>query len=188
MLLARAAPVTAEEIWSPPVQIAAVPAGDRLELDDGRDVRLAGIRVAPPGSADAEVAASAWRRDALAAAVDGARVRLATSAAPMDRYGALVAQVERIDGVWLQGELLAQGLAQVQTRPGETARAAAMLELEHEARAAERGLWRHPAFAPQPADRLAGSARELPDRAGRSGAGRADRALPVPQLRRRLAQ
>ena len=96
MLLARAAPVTAEEIWSLPVQIAAVPAGDLLELDDGRDVRLAGIRVAPPGSADAEIAAlGVAARDALAAAVDGARVRLATSAAPIDRYGGLVAQVER---------------------------------------------------------------------------------------------
>ena len=73
--------------------------------------------------------------------------------APRDRYGRLVAQVERADGVWLQGALLERGLAQVQTRPGETARADEMLAIERTARAARRGLWAEPAWMAQEAER-----------------------------------
>ena len=43
----------------------------------------------------------------------------------------------------------------MQTAPDEVARAAAMLALEQAARAAGRGLWRQPAFAPRAADQLA---------------------------------
>jgi endonuclease YncB( thermonuclease family) len=141
----------AEELdWSTPLAVARVLGGDRLELADGRSVRLAGIRVpkmiaGPPEQAEA----------ALARLVADRAVRLGTTPAPLDRYGDLVAQVERADGLWLQGALLERGLAQVQTGPDEVARAAAMLALEQAARAARRGLWRQPAFAPRPADQLA---------------------------------
>ena len=156
-LLAAAGPVRAEEsAWSAPLPVARVLAGDRLQLEDGREVRLAGIRVAPAASGDAEVAGLARAaRAALAAQIEGRMARLALEDAAIDRYGALAAQVERGDGLWLQGVLLEQGLAQVQTRPGETLRAAEMLARERIARAAGRGLWRHPAFAPRRADRLA---------------------------------
>jgi endonuclease YncB( thermonuclease family) len=138
-----------------PVAVAAVLAGDRLQLADGREVRLAGIRVAPDDSADSRIVALArTAQEALAAEVGGAAVRLETAEVAFDRYGALAAQVENANGVWLQGMLLEAGLAQVQTRPGESARAAEMLALEHAARAAGRGLWQFPAFAPIAADRL----------------------------------
>ena len=78
--------------------------------------------------------------------------------APHDRYGRLVAQVERADGLWLQGALLERGLAQVQTRPGETARAGEMLALEQTARAAGRGLWAEPAFMAREAGRARSTA------------------------------
>ena len=139
-----------------PLAVAAVLAGDRLQLADGREVRLAGIRVAPADRQDPAVAGLARAaREALATRVEGRMVRLEVGAEALDRYGALAAQVERDDRVWLQGVLLDEGLAQVQTRPGETARAAAMLARERAARAAGRGLWRLPEFAPRRADRLA---------------------------------
>jgi endonuclease YncB( thermonuclease family) len=142
--------------WSTPVAVAAVLAGDRLQLADGREVRLAGIRVAPADSRDAEVAGLARAaREALAAPLEGRLVRLAVGDAAIDRYGATAAQVERSDGLWLQGVLLEAGLAQVQTRPGETLRAAEMLARERTARGAGRGLWGVAEFAPRPADRLA---------------------------------
>ncbi|MGH6945619.1 MAG: thermonuclease family protein, partial [Geminicoccaceae bacterium] len=72
--------------------------------------------------------------------------------AAYDRYGRLVAQIERADGLWLQGALLEQGLAQVQTRPGEVFRAREMLDLERAARKERRGLWAEPALRPCPAD------------------------------------
>ena len=157
LLLGVAGPAgAAADGWSGTLPVAAVPAGDRLQLEDGREVRLAGIRVALADSRDGATARLAHAaRAALAAQAEGALVRPAAGAVAIDRYGALVAQVERSDGLWLQGLLLEQGLAQVQTRPGETLRAADMLALERAARAAGRGMWRDPDFAPRSADRLA---------------------------------
>ncbi len=159
LLVASAARAAADELaWSGPLMVAAVPAGDRLQLEDGREVRLAGIRVpvADEEAGTPDLARAA--QQALAERVAGRRVRLGVAPPASDRYGRLVAQVERVeDGLWLQGVLLEQGLAQVQTRPGEALRAAAMLARERAARAARRGLWRDPAFAPRAADRLAGA-------------------------------
>jgi endonuclease YncB( thermonuclease family) len=141
----------AEELdWGTPLAVARVLAGDRLELADGQSVRLAGIRVPATMAGPPEQAAAV-----LARLLAGRTVRLGTTPAPLDRYGDVVAQVERADGLWLQGALLEQGLAQVQTAPDEVARAAAMLALEQAARAAGLGLWRQPAFAPRRADQLA---------------------------------
>lgn len=150
-LLSGARSGGADELdWSPHLTVARVSAGDRLELADGRAVRLAGIRLAPGHGNLAEQA-----RATLADLAAGQAVRLGTEAAPIDRYGDLIAQVERADGQWLQGALLEQGLAEVQTRPGEVARAMAMLALERVARAEKRGLWADPALAPQSAERVA---------------------------------
>lgn len=136
--------------WSPPLAVARVVGANRLELADGRRVRLAGVRVpaAAPGVANQAQAL-------LEGLVAERAVRLGTSAAPLDRYGDLVAQVERADGLWLQGALLERGLAQVQTGPDDAARAGAMLQLEQAARRARRGLWRQPDLAPRQADQLA---------------------------------
>ena len=150
-LLLGASSATAEELdWSVPLAVARVLAGDRLELADGRPVRLAGIRLAVGNDA-----LTGQARATLAGLLVGQAVRLGPAAAPIDRYGDLVAQVERADGTWLQGALLEQGLALVQTRPGEVARAGEMLALERMARAERRGLWADPAFAPRSAERLA---------------------------------
>jgi endonuclease YncB( thermonuclease family) len=132
------------------VAIAEVLAGDLLRLSDGHTVRLAGIRMP---AATAEQAGTeplaAQARAELSRLLDGQTIRLAPAGAAHDRYGRVVAQIERSDGLWLQGVLLEQGLAQVQTRPGETARAAEMLAAEQSARAARRGLWAEAAFMPQ---------------------------------------
>jgi micrococcal nuclease len=136
--------------WEEPAAVTEVLAGDLLRLSDGRAVRLAGIRVpsvdAKQGGAE-DFAGQA--RAELSRLLDGQTVRLAPAEATHDRYGRLVAQGKRSDGLWLQGALLAQGLAQVQTRPGEAARAAEMLALEQRARAAGRGLWADAAYMPQ---------------------------------------
>lgn len=123
------------------VTVDAVPAATVLELADGRTLRLAGIRV-PDAVAPAA-------RAEIERLVRGREFRIAPVEVAHDRYGRLVAQVERADGLWLQDELLERGLAQVQTRPGETARAGAMRAIEDEARAARAGLWRDAAFRPR---------------------------------------
>jgi micrococcal nuclease len=144
-----------------PMAVAEVLAGDLLRLADGRAVRLAGIRVPADGDGDSTGWAERARAE-LSRLLDGQEVRLAPTEAAHDRYGRLVGQIERRDGLWVQGALLEAGLAQVQTRPGEAARAEAMLEIERGARAARRGLWAEPGFA-------AREASAAPARTGRFG-------------------
>ncbi len=134
-------------------KVARVLAGNLVELGDGRVIRLAGIRLPSDGG---ELAAQA----ALAALVQGRAVRFEPAGQGSDRYGRLTAQVWRDDGVWLQGALLEQGLVQVQTRPGETARATEMAAREDAARDAGTGGWADRRFAVRAADQvedLAGS-------------------------------
>jgi micrococcal nuclease len=152
VVLILGAPGTAaqELAWSAPVAVAEVLAGDRLALADGRTARLAGIRLA---AGNAALAAQA--RATLAGLLADQTVRLGTGPAPLDRYGDLVAQVERADGTWLQGVLLEQGLVLVQTRPDEVARASAMLAMERAARRQRRGLWGDPGLGPHDASELA---------------------------------
>jgi micrococcal nuclease len=142
-----------------PIAVAEVIAGDLARLADGRTLRLAGIRVpaADDGEGDAERFAKLARTE-LSALLDGQLVTLTLADPPYDRYGRLVAHIERADGVWLQGALLERGLAQVQTRPGETARADEMLAIEQDSRAVRRGLWAEPAFMAQDPTALAASA------------------------------
>jgi micrococcal nuclease len=147
MLSAAAAGASEAALREEPLAIAEVLAGDLLRLADGRAVRLAGIRVAAESAGERSAERLAEEaRATLRSLLDGQMVTLAPAEVPYDRYGRLVGHLERADGVWLQGALLERGLAQVQTRPGEAARAGEMLAIEHGARAARRGLWSEPAF------------------------------------------
>jgi endonuclease YncB( thermonuclease family) len=58
-----------------------------------------------------------------------------------DRYGRLLAQVYREDGLWIQGELLRLGLARVHVTADTRALASDMLAIEDEARRNRRGSW-----------------------------------------------
>lgn len=133
------------------LRVTAVLDGDTLELEDGRQVRLAGIEAAkPPRNANpgdgrvwplAEAATAALADLAL-----GRRVVL-HGPTPIDRHGRLVAHLVREDGLWLQSALLVRGMARVHTRPDARAYAAELLAGEDAARNAGRGLWRSRAYA-----------------------------------------
>jgi endonuclease YncB( thermonuclease family) len=134
--------------------VARVLAGNLLELGDGGVVRLAGIR--PPDAGGLAAQAQA----ALAGLVEHRELRLEPANQARDRHGRLVAQLWRDDGLWLQGALLDQGLAQVQTRPGEVALAAKMSARERAARESGVGVWARGGLTPIPAAevrRLVGS-------------------------------
>ncbi|HKO07686.1 MAG TPA: thermonuclease family protein [Alphaproteobacteria bacterium] len=147
---AAEAPATAPLEAGESARVKAVIDGDTLELEDGRVVRLMGIMAAkPPLDAEAgrrwplaERAGAALRELAL-----GQEVRLVYAGRKSDRYGRLLAQLYRADGLWLEGELLAQGLARVLTHKDNRALASAMLEREREARDKRRGLWAARSFA-----------------------------------------
>ena len=114
--------------------------GSTLLLDDGETVRLAGIET--PAT---QLAAEA--RQALTALVEGRRIALAQGGAGRDRYGRLRAHLVRADdGAWIQGALLAAGLARVHSLVDDRTAIAAMLAIEHQARAGHLGIWSEPHY------------------------------------------
>jgi hypothetical protein len=137
-------------------------------LDDGREVRLAGIEVpALPLPQDANpLPGGAAARDALAALAEGDQIVLRRAEAAADRYGRVVAYAytERDgDELFVQGELVGSGFARVGDHVGSRACAADLLRREATARAAKLGLWADPYYevlnAETPADVLAHQGR-----------------------------
>lgn len=148
--------------------VASVSDGRTFGLERGGEVRLAAIEVPAPESTLAPGAPQPDRMGtaALAAMIAGKTVSLRTAKSDKDRYGRLVAQVfvagegaER----WVQGELVAAGLAVVSARVGEPACAAELVRRERAAREAKLGLWADPYYligrAEEPAAILAGRGR-----------------------------
>ena len=138
--------------------------GRTFALDDGREIRLAAIEVAPlPGPQDAGAAPGGTEaRDALATLVAGGEVVLKRAEIPSDRYGRVVAFVfVSRDGVerLVEAELVAAGQARVAARVGSRDCAAELLRRENAARAAKLGLWANSYYgllnAANPADVLA---------------------------------
>ena len=132
--------------------VAEVIDGNSLKLANGQVVHLVGIQ-APLASADtAPAVADAWPLSKEAAStltllVGNDQVTLAYGGNRRDRHGRILAQVINAQGQWLQGALLRKGLARVISYPDNRAGLAEMLALEHRARDARRGLWRHPLYA-----------------------------------------
>ncbi|NQW08334.1 MAG: thermonuclease family protein [Alphaproteobacteria bacterium] len=129
-------------------RVTTVLSGDRLNLDDGTQIRLAGVQAPTLGTGTA-------RAEPLAADVSNALGRMLVGhyvdvhlpTDPTDRWGRTVAHLVRADdGLWVQGALLSRGLTRVRTFPGTATGARAMLELERTARAGRLGLWAHRHF------------------------------------------
>lgn len=113
-------------------RVEAVLSGLDLRLEDGRTLRLAGIRT--PKAVEGPA------RDALTVLVLDQRIRLFPEHPPIDRWGRLVAEVERTDGRSLQGALLERGLAVVEPGP-EFSDPEHLFAAERVARAAGQGVW-----------------------------------------------
>ncbi len=125
-----------------------------FRLNDGREIRLAGIEIPPKDLA---------RTDALATLIGGRAVTLHGADDAPDRYGrqpALVTAQGARDPV--QMELVAQGRAMVAGTIADEACSSALLAAEAAARAARRGLWADPAAlknAERPDDIMAARGR-----------------------------
>lgn len=137
----------------------AVLDGETLRLEDGSEVRLAGVLA--PRAPDLAADPLDWpparaARDALAVLVVGRPLAIATGARSPDRYGRLRAQVMIVEPsgtVWVQGRLVAMGHARVDALDPNRSCVGALLALEAEARTSGRGLWANLAYAPRRADR-----------------------------------
>ncbi len=119
--------------------VASVRDGRTLLLTDGRELRLAAIE------------ADDASRAALNALAAGKMLRLEKLGPEQDRYGRVVAIAYTDDArESLQQLMLAQGQARVSARVGDRPCAELLLQSERAARAAVRGLWANPNFAPLP--------------------------------------
>jgi endonuclease YncB( thermonuclease family) len=149
--------------------------GYTFVLDDGREVRLAGIETLLLSAQDAgakvthaeeagvkdavgPTVGAAAARDALATLLTGAPVILRRAEFASDRYGRLLAYVDVVRSgsqKSAQAELLAQGFARVGDFVGERDCAAELLRREKAARQAKLGLWADPYYDPLRADKPA---------------------------------
>jgi endonuclease YncB( thermonuclease family) len=117
--------------------------GRTLSLADGRELRLAGIEVGEDG------------RAALQRLIPGHSLRLERLGADRDRYGRVVAFAFAGDATQsIQQTMLEEGQARVSAHIGDKACADGLLSAEKAARAAGRGLWADPNFAPLSAENL----------------------------------
>lgn len=146
--------------------VARVIDGETLVLDGGSEVRLIGALA--PRSFDAAAGESGdWApadraRDGLERIVAGRNVRIAFAGRRTDRYGRLLAHVfAGADGahVWVQGEMLKQGLARAYALEGSTQCLAELVAHEALAREKAVGLWGEAAYAVRGADGIAGLLR-----------------------------
>ncbi len=132
--------------------------GDTLVLDDGRQVRLVGIQAPKLPLGRAGFREWPLAREAKAALEDlvglsgvglpgqPKRLRLAYGGRRIDRHGRLLAHLFDVTGRWIQGGLLARGMARVYSFADNRARISDMLAIERRARAAKRGMWGHPRY------------------------------------------
>jgi len=145
--------------------VARIADGETLVLDDGRRVRLIGALA--PRAGDVGAVPGSWPPEnethaALSALVEGQSIVLWHDAVRSDRYGQALAQVT-VGADWLQGTLVAHGLARAYGRPGMDACSEALARLERPAREQALGLWANAAYgiraanARQEWDRAAGS-------------------------------
>jgi endonuclease YncB( thermonuclease family) len=126
-------------------RVARVVDGRSFLLEDGREIRLAGLEV-PPEAAPAGQAA----RTALAALLTGETVELRAGADAPDRYGRILAHtfLTGTDGPRSAVHtMLEKGHARVGAQAGEPACAAELLGLERAARTAKVGLWADSRYA-----------------------------------------
>jgi endonuclease YncB( thermonuclease family) len=121
--------------------------GRTFVLEDGHEVRLAGIEVPPLTESQEKTPApdGSAAREALAAFLSDARITL-KQAEPQktDRYGRLLGYATvRRDGVdrLLQADMISAGHARVAARVGSRACALELLRAETVARKAKLGLW-----------------------------------------------
>jgi endonuclease YncB( thermonuclease family) len=142
-------------------KVRAVSDGRSFILEDGREIRLAGIEVPlppPAGESGAHAEAALAARAALAAMVVDQTVELRANGAVADRYGRThaLAYVGGADARRsLAHEMLARGFARVAAHIGDRACAEELLAQERAARAAKLGLWSEPYYVIVAADSIA---------------------------------
>ncbi|MGB1547276.1 MAG: thermonuclease family protein [Alphaproteobacteria bacterium] len=123
--------------------------GDTVLLESGKAVRLVGIQAPKlpldrPGFPIQPLAEEA--KAALGELVLGKKVALRFAGRREDRHGRYLAHLFDGEGQWVQGAMLARGLARVYSFADNRARIGEMLAIERKARGQNRGIWADPFY------------------------------------------
>jgi endonuclease YncB( thermonuclease family) len=142
--------------------VAAVIDGETLKLADGRIVRLIGAKAPMPPlgfRGDDPWPMVEEAKAALTRLAAGQDVELRYGGTKTDRHGYALAQVFIVDGkkmIWLQQEMVAEGLARVYSFSDNRACVKELLASESEARGKGLGVWGSPAYRIEDADNVDG--------------------------------
>ncbi len=125
---------------SPPdtAEVIKVIDGDTIIIEGGYRVRYIGIDT--PEIYPGLEAFGMEAREANRKLVEGKEVRLERDVSETDKYGRLLRYVY-VDDIFVNAELVRQGLAQVKAYPPDTKYQEYLEELETQARQASRGIW-----------------------------------------------
>ena len=148
-------------------RVAAIIDAHSFRLDDGREIKLAGIEraasVNDKEASEKDKTMTTLASSALSAIVAGREVTLRGQDDAPDRYGRQSAFVFLVaSGIPVQAQLLAQGAALVSSTVADKECAALLMAAEAEARLAKLGIWADPAAiknAESPGDILTGIGR-----------------------------
>lgn len=130
--------------------------GDTVVLNTGKEVRLVGLQAPklPLGRKGFKIwplapeAKAALERIAL-----NRKLRLHYGGRRTDRHRRILAHLEDVEtGRWIQGRMLADGMARVYTFQDNRAVTGPMLKLERRARTEGRGIWRNRYYRIRQAD------------------------------------
>lgn len=147
-------------------KVVSVVDGDTALLDNGISVRLIGLQAPklPRGRDFAAWPLAETAKAALESLLVGKDVRVRIGGERRDRHGRTLGQLFVTAGpeLWVQRQMLSEGLARVYSFPDNRACVTELLAVEATARLKRLGIWADPYYAVRRADRPL----ELADRAG----------------------
>lgn len=133
-----AATVIAQQETKENLYVSRVVDGDTVILSNGKDVRLIGMNTPEIGQKCADEATQEIKNLVL-----GKYVTLGKDTSETDKYGRLLRFIY-LDGVFVNAEMVRDGLARVMTVPPDIKYASTFKTLEAEARSSHRGcLWKN---------------------------------------------
>lgn len=125
---------------SPPetAMVTQVIDGDTITIEGGYRVRYIGIDTPEVHPELEDFGMEAWQANRQL--VEGKKVRLERDVSETDKYGRLLRYVFAGD-IFVNGELVRQGLAQAKAYPPDTRYQDYLEQMEAEAKEAGRGIW-----------------------------------------------